>query len=135
MQERLFRHPKIEVIWNHEVEEVLGDQGVTGVRIRDVKTGATQVVPATGFFVAIGHAPASELVQGQLDLHNGGYVKVEPGSTITSVPGVLRGRGPDRPRLPPGGDFGWHGLHGRARRRALARGPADEPCGRDADRD
>jgi thioredoxin reductase (NADPH) len=89
MQERLFRHPKIEVIWNHVVEEVLGEQGVTGVRLRDVHTGATQVVPATGFFVAIGHAPASELVADQLELHNGGYVKVEPGSTRTSVEGVF----------------------------------------------
>ncbi len=89
MQDRLFRHPKIDVIWNHEVEEVLGEQGVTGVRLRDVKTGATRVVPATGFFVAIGHAPASDLVEGQLELHNGGYVKVEPGSTRTSVEGVF----------------------------------------------
>jgi thioredoxin reductase (NADPH) len=89
MQERLFRHPKIEVIWNHEVEEVLGEHGVTGVRLRDVNTGATHVLPATGFFVAIGHAPASELVAGQLELHNGGYVKVEPGSTRTSIEGVF----------------------------------------------
>ena len=62
---------------------------MTGVRIRDVHTGAARTVPATGFFVAIGHAPASELVQGQLELHNGGYVKVEPGSTHTSVEGVF----------------------------------------------
>ena len=89
MQERLFRHPKIEVIWNHAVEEVLGEQGVTGVRLRDVNSGATQVIRATGFFVAIGHAPASELVAGQLALHNGGYVRVEPGSTRTSVEGVF----------------------------------------------
>jgi thioredoxin reductase (NADPH) len=89
LQERLFNHPKVEVIWNHAVEEVLGDQGVTGVRLRDVHTGAARVVPATGFFVAIGHAPASELVQGQLELHNGGYVKVESGSTHTSVEGVF----------------------------------------------
>jgi thioredoxin reductase (NADPH) len=89
LQDRLFKHPKIQVIWNHGVEEVLGDQGVTGVRIRDVHTGVAQVIPATGFFVAIGHAPASELVQGQLELHNGGYVKVESGSTHTSVEGVF----------------------------------------------
>ena len=89
MQERLFRHPKIEVIWHHEVVEVLGETGVTGVRLRDVRSGATRDLPATGLFVAIGHAPASELVQGQLELHNGGYVKVEPGSTRTSVPGVF----------------------------------------------
>ncbi|MBP1805701.1 thioredoxin-disulfide reductase [Rubellimicrobium aerolatum] len=89
LQDRLFRHPKIETIWHHEVEEVLGEQGVTGVRLRDVRSGVTQDVPATGFFVAIGHAPASELVAGQLELHNGGYVKVEPGSTRTSIEGVF----------------------------------------------
>ncbi|TNC50122.1 thioredoxin-disulfide reductase [Rubellimicrobium rubrum] len=89
MQDRLFRHPKIDVIWNHAIEEVLGEQGVTGVRLRDVRTGAVRDVPATGFFVAIGHAPASELVDGQLELHNGGYVKIEPGSTRTSVEGVF----------------------------------------------
>jgi thioredoxin reductase (NADPH) len=89
LQERLFRHPKIEVVWNHAVEEVLGEGGVEGVRIRDVNSGATRDLPVQGVFVAIGHAPASELVAGQLELHNGGYVKVEPGSTRTSIPGVF----------------------------------------------
>lgn len=92
MQERLFKHPKIEVLWNHAPIEVLGDEqplGVTGVRVRHVETGAEQVIPCAGFFVAIGHAPASELVKDQLKLHNGGYVWVEPGSTRTSVPGVF----------------------------------------------
>jgi thioredoxin reductase (NADPH) len=89
LQERLFRHPKIEVIWNHAVEEVLGEGGVEGVRLRDVTTGATRDLPVQGVFVAIGHAPASDLVAGQLELHQGGYVKVEPGGTRTSVPGVF----------------------------------------------
>lgn len=92
MQERLFKHPKISVIWNHEVAEIEGAQnppGVTGVRLRDVNTGAEQVVPCEGFFVAIGHAPASELVRDQLKLHSGAYVWVEPGSTRTSVEGVF----------------------------------------------
>ena len=91
MQERLFRHPKIETVWHHEVAEVLGGgrDGVTGVRLRDVRTGALRDLPAKGLFVAIGHAPASDLVAGQLDLHNGGYVRVEPGSTRTSVEGVF----------------------------------------------
>ncbi len=92
MQERLFRHPKIETIWHHEVAEVLGGagrEGVTGVRLRDVRTGALRDVSAKGVFVAIGHAPASDLVAGQLELHNGGYVKVEPGSTRTSIDGVF----------------------------------------------
>jgi len=92
LQDRLFKHPKIEVVWNHTVEEVLGEPGgagVTGVRIKDVNTGAATDVPCAGFFVAIGHAPASELVKDQLELHNGGYVKVQAGSTLTSVPGVF----------------------------------------------
>jgi len=92
MQDRLFKHPKIEVIWNSTVEEILGTEaplGVTGVRVKNVQTGAEHVVPCDGFFVAIGHAPASELVKDQLELHAGGYVKVEPGSTRTSIPGVF----------------------------------------------
>lgn len=92
LQDRLFKNPKIEVIWDSVPEEILGTEaplGVTGVRIRNVKTGAESVVPCDGFFVAIGHAPASELVKDQLELHHGGYVKVEPGSTRTSIEGVF----------------------------------------------
>jgi thioredoxin reductase (NADPH) len=92
MQDRLFKHPKVQVVWDSEVTEVLGTEaplGVTGVKTRNLKTGAEAVIPCAGFFVAIGHAPASELVKGQLELHNGGYVKVEPGSTRTSIPGVF----------------------------------------------
>ena len=92
MQERLFRNPKIEVIWDHVPVEVQGDDmppGVSGVRLRHVSSGAERVVPCDGFFVAIGHAPASELVTDQLRLHSGGYVWVEPGTTRTSVPGVF----------------------------------------------
>ena len=92
MQDRLFRNPKIAVLWNHEIEEVLGTEaplGVTAVRVRDVQSGALSEIPCAGFFVAIGHAPASDLVRDQLALHNGGYVEVKPGSTETSVPGVF----------------------------------------------
>jgi thioredoxin reductase (NADPH) len=92
MQDRLFKHPKIEMLWNHEVVEVLGDEappGVTAVRARNVVTGDVKDVPCSGFFVAIGHAPASELVKDQLPLHNGGYVQVEAGSTRTAIPGVF----------------------------------------------
>ena len=92
LQERLFKNPKVSVIWDHEVVEVQGDEaplGVTQVLLRSTKTGAEQTVPADGVFVAICHAPASELVAGQLELHHGGYVKVEPGSTRTSIPGVF----------------------------------------------
>ena len=92
MQDRLFKNPKVQVMWNHAVDEVLGTEaplGVTAVRARDVNTGAITDVPCSGFFVAIGHAPASALVADQLELHNGGYVKVEPGTTHTSIPGVF----------------------------------------------
>ncbi|MGC1487320.1 MAG: thioredoxin-disulfide reductase [Albidovulum sp.] len=92
MQDRLFKHPKIEILWNHSIEEVLGDSnplGVTAVRAKDVNTGKITDVPCEGFFVAIGHAPASELVQDQLELHHGKYVKVKPGTTETSIPGVF----------------------------------------------
>ena len=92
MQDRLFKNPKVEVLWNHTVDEVLGDDtplGVTAVRARNVNTGDVKDIPCAGFFVAIGHAPASDLVKDQLELHNGGYVKVEPGTTRTSIPGVF----------------------------------------------
>ncbi len=92
LQDRLFKNPKIETLWNHTVEEILGTEqplGVTGVRVKHVQTGVETVVPCDGFFVAIGHAPSSELVKGQVELHHGAYVKVKPGSTETSVPGVF----------------------------------------------
>ena len=91
-QDRLFKHPKIATLWHHEVTEVLGTdtpRGVTAVRARNVMTGETTDIPCAGFFVAIGHSPASELVKDQLDTHNGGYVVVTPGGTSTSVPGVF----------------------------------------------
>jgi len=92
LQERLFRNPKVETLWHHALDEVLGEdnpKGVTGVRVRDVRTGETREVPAKGVFVAIGHAPASELVKDQLETHMGGYVKTVPGSTETAIPGVF----------------------------------------------
>ena len=92
LQHRLLKNPKIEPLWDHEVLEVLGEQdplGVTGVKIRNVKTGAESTLDTSGVFVAIGHSPASELVKDQLELLEGGYVKVEPGTTRTSIPGVF----------------------------------------------
>ncbi|WP_270726919.1 thioredoxin-disulfide reductase [Shimia sp. Alg240-R146] len=92
LQDRLFKHEKIETLWFHELEEVVGTdmpKGVTGVKVKHTKTGEITEVPAAGVFIAIGHAPASELVADQLELHNGGYVNVEPGSTRTSIPGVF----------------------------------------------
>lgn len=90
--DRLLKNPKIEPLWDHVLEEVVGEdnpKGVSGVKVKHVKTGEVTEISAKGVFIAIGHAPASELVKDQLELHNGGYVKVEPGSTRTSVPGVF----------------------------------------------
>ncbi|MEL6316665.1 MAG: FAD-dependent oxidoreductase, partial [Pseudomonadota bacterium] len=92
LQQRLLAHPKVEVIWDHRLEEVVGEdapKGVTGVRIAHVATGETRELPASGVFVAIGHAPASALVKGQVETHHGDYVHVKPGTTETSVPGLF----------------------------------------------
>ncbi|QFT97232.1 Thioredoxin reductase [Roseovarius sp. THAF8] len=92
LQDRLLKHPKIEPLWFHELDEVLGDdnpKGVTGVRVKHTKTGETQEIPCKGVFIAIGHAPASELVKGKVEMHHGDYVKVEAGSTRTSIPGLF----------------------------------------------
>jgi len=91
LQERLFAHPKIEVIWEHHIQEVIGDQdpmGVTGVRLKNVKTGEVTEVACDGVFVAIGHAPASQLFKGQLEMDSSGYLKVTPGSASTAIKGV-----------------------------------------------
>ena len=93
LQDRLLANPKIEVIWDHAVEEILGQtdgvaSNVTGARLLNVKTGETRVVDADGVFIAIGHAPSSELFQGQLETKAGGYLVVKPGSTATNIEGV-----------------------------------------------
>jgi thioredoxin reductase (NADPH) len=89
MQDRAFANPSIEMRWNTVVDEVLGDGRVEGLRVRDVETGATTVLPVTGMFVAIGHDPNTGLLRGQLDLDDDGYVVTVPGTTRTSVPGVF----------------------------------------------
>jgi thioredoxin reductase (NADPH) len=89
MQERAFANEKIRFIWDTEVVEVLGDQAVTGVRLRNVRTGEESVIEANGLFVAIGHDPRSDLFRGQLRLDEEGYVLVDTPSTRTSAPGVF----------------------------------------------
>ena len=92
LQNRLLNHPKITVLWNHAVDEVVGTDaplGVEAVRVKHTQTGEVTELAAKGLFIAIGHAPASELVADQLETHSGGYVKVEPGSTRTAIPGVF----------------------------------------------
>ena len=92
LQERLLNHPKIEPLWFNELKEVIGTdnpKGVEAVRVENVKTGKITEIPCKGVFIAIGHSPASELVIEQLDTHNGGYVKVQAGSTRTSIDGIF----------------------------------------------
>ena len=92
LQDRLMKNDKIETLWFHQLEEVVGSdnpKGVEAVRVRHVETGEITEIPCKGVFVAIGHSPASELVKDQLETHNGGYVQVEAGSTRTSIPGVF----------------------------------------------
>jgi thioredoxin reductase (NADPH) len=91
MQERVRKNPKIKLLLNAAVEEILDvSKGeVTGARVKNLKSGETMVVPCTGFFVAIGHTPNTDLFKGQLDLHDNGYLKTRPGTSYTSVPGVF----------------------------------------------
>jgi thioredoxin reductase (NADPH) len=92
LQERLFKHPKIKVVWDSAIDEICGTENpnkVTHVRLKNVKTGALSDVKTDGVFVAIGHAPATELVKDQVKLKPSGYVEVAPNSTATSVPGLF----------------------------------------------
>jgi thioredoxin reductase (NADPH) len=89
MQDRAFAHEKIEFIWDSVVEEILGEDKVSGVRLRNVKSGEEQTVECGGFFVAIGHDPNTSIFKGVLDMDENGYLSVEPGGTKTSVPGVF----------------------------------------------
>ncbi len=92
LENRLLKNEKIVPMWFHELVEVVGENdplGVTGVKVKNTKTGEITEIPCKGVFVAIGHAPASELVVGQLETHMGGYVVTKPGSTETSIPGVF----------------------------------------------
>jgi thioredoxin reductase (NADPH) len=88
MQERAKQNEKIEFIWNSVVDEVLGDDFVTGLRLRDVNSGEKSEIEVEALFVAIGHQPNTQLFEGQLALDDAGYIKVEPGTTRTSVEGV-----------------------------------------------
>jgi thioredoxin reductase (NADPH) len=89
MQERAFADPKLEVIWNAEVAEIHGADNVQSVTLRDTVTGETRPLEVTGLFIAIGHDPRSELLGGQVDLDDEGYVLVDHPSTHTNLPGVF----------------------------------------------
>ena len=92
LQRRLFAHPKIELVWNTVVEEVLGGgqpQVVTGLRLRNLETGAVGTLPVDGVFIAIGHRPNTSEFRGQVELDDEGYILTKPGQTTTSVAGVF----------------------------------------------
>jgi thioredoxin reductase (NADPH) len=89
MQERAFANDKIRFVWDTVVDEVLGDASVTGLALTNLKTGERSTLPVTGLFVAIGHEPRSELVKGQVELDDGGYVITGPGTTGTNLTGVF----------------------------------------------
>jgi len=92
LQDRLLGNPKVEVLWDHVVEEVLGTPdplGVTGIRVKNVKTGALQDLGLDGVFIAIGHDPATKLFVGQIEMDAENYIVTKPDSTATSVPGVF----------------------------------------------
>ncbi len=92
LQDRLFKHPKIEVLWNNAVEEICGTENpssVTHVKLKNLVTGEVSDFKTDGVFIAIGHKPSTELFVGQLDMKQGGYLQVQPGSTSTNIPGVF----------------------------------------------
>lgn len=91
MQQRVVANPKIEILYSHVVEDVLdvSKDMVTGVRVKDLKSGDTRTVDVNALFVAIGHTPLTDLFKSQLELHSNGYLKVEPGTPRTSIPGVF----------------------------------------------
>lgn len=89
LQERLFKNPKIKVLWNKAVERFAGEDALTHLKLRDTVTGEPSQLAADGAFVAIGHAPATELFKGKLAMDSSGYLEVEPGTPKTAIPGVF----------------------------------------------
>lgn len=92
MQNRVFANPKIEIIWDNAIEEILAEsepRGVTGVRLKNVKTGETSNIKCDGVFVAIGHAPSTEIFRGQVAMKDNGYIIVEAGTSKTNIEGVF----------------------------------------------
>lgn len=89
MQERVLNTPNLQVHWNTETKEILGEDGVTGARMKNLITGEEFTLDVTGFFVAIGHKPNTDMFKGVLEMDETGYLKVTPGRTFTNVPGVF----------------------------------------------
>jgi len=89
MQKRVLSNPKIEMLWNHETVQVLGDEEVTGVELKNNLTGEHKTLPVAAFFVAIGHQPNTDVFSGFIDMDESGYIQTKPGTTRTNVPGVF----------------------------------------------
>jgi thioredoxin reductase (NADPH) len=89
MQERVQQTPNIRIYWNSEADEILGESKVDGLRIRDTKTDTTKTIPVSGFFVAIGHQPNSDIFKEWIDMDGAGYIKTVPGTSKTNVEGVF----------------------------------------------
>jgi thioredoxin reductase (NADPH) len=89
MQHRVMNLPNVEILWNTETVEILGDNAVTGVKVLNTTTNVETVIPVAGFFVAIGHKPNTDIFKGQLDMDEVGYLIVQPGSTRTNIPGIF----------------------------------------------
>ncbi len=124
LQDRLFKNPKIEVIWDCALEEVVGSANppkVTHAKLKNVKTGAITERAVDGVFIAIGHSPSTELVAGKVEMKPNGYVKTAPYLDRDVGARPVRGRRRHRRHLPPGRDRRRSRLHGRARSRAVSR--------------
>jgi len=89
MQHRVMNTENIEILWNHEAEEILGDKNVEAVRVVNNQTNEKKEIPITGFFVAIGHKPNTDIFKDWLDMDETGYLKVQPGTSKTKIPGVF----------------------------------------------
>ena len=89
MQQRAFDNPKVDFIWNAELADVLGDEKVTGVRLRDTQTGELTDLDVAGLFLAIGHVPSTQVFKGQVDMDDSGYILTKSGSAYTSIEGVF----------------------------------------------
>ena len=117
LQNRLFAHPKIQVVWNSRVQEIVGGgtpEVVTGIRLEDTVGQTESLLPVDGVFIAIGHTPATAVFKGQVDMDQDGFIRTSPGSTRTSVAGRVRGRRCAGQGLPSGRDGCRNRLHGRA---------------------
>ena len=121
MQDRAKANPKVHFIWNKVVTEVLGDTKVEGLKLRDVHTSEEEVLPVTGLFVAIGHAPNTDIVRDQLGVGRDGLCDYGPGDHGYERRRGLCGGGRGRPSVPSGGYGRRQRLHVSHRRRALAR--------------